>query len=293
VGRTLAVLANRTAGKGRHAHLLDGVLERLGAAATVLDAHDAGSALAACRAAVQDGVDGLVAFGGDGTVHLALQAVAGTPTPLGIIPAGTGNDFADAVGVPRDAFAAAEVIVGGVTREVDAVRAKAADGTDRWWSTILCAGFDSAVNERANRMRWPRGPRRYDLAIFAELVRLAPREFTVDLDGERWQGPATLVAVGNSASYGGGMRMCPAADPADGVLDVTIVGPLSRTTLIRTKPRIYAGTHIEHPQVSTHRAASVTLSAVATTAYADGEPFGPLPVTMTCVPGALRVFSGP
>lgn len=291
MGKALAVLANRTAGKGRHAHLLDGVLDRIGPSATLLDAHDAESALAACRAAVRSGVDGLVAFGGDGTVHLAVQALAGTTTPLGIIPAGTGNDFADAVGVPAAALAAADVIVGGSIRKVDAVQATSADGTRRWWSTILCAGFDSAVNERANRMRWPRGPRRYDLAILAELVRLAPRDFTVELDGERWQGPAALVAVGNSPSYGGGMRMCPSADPADGVLDVTIVGPVSRVTLIRTKPKIYAGTHIEHPLVSTHRAASITLSAAGTTAYADGEPFGPLPVTMTCVPGALRVFT--
>jgi len=287
---TIAVLANRTAGKGRSAHLLDGVLARLGPGATLLDAHDAESALAAASTAVRDGVDALVAFGGDGTVHVAVQVVAGTSTPLGIVPAGTGNDFADAVGVPADPFAAADAIVTGEIREVDAVRATAGDGTERWWSTILCAGFDSAVNERANRMRWPRGPRRYDVAILTELFRLAPREFTLDLDGERWTGPAVLVAVGNSPSYGGGMRMCPGADPADGLLDVTIVGPVSRTTLIRVKPRLYDGTHVDHPQVTTRRAGAVTLAAEGTVAYADGEPLAALPVSMVCVPGALRIL---
>ncbi len=289
----IAVLANRTAGKGRSAHLLDGVLARLGPSATLLTAHDGPSAAAAAREAVEGGAGTLVAFGGDGTVHLALQAVAGTGVPLGIIPAGTGNDFANAVGVPSDLLAAADAIAAGATRDVDAVQATAADGTTRWWSTILCAGFDSAVNERANRMRWPRGPVRYDLAILAELARLAPRDFTVELDGQPWSGPAVLVAVGNSPSYGGGMRMCPSAQVDDGVLDVTIVGPISRATLIRTKPRIYEGTHVDHPQVTTRRARSVTLTAPATTAYADGERLGPLPVRTVCVPGALRVITAP
>lgn len=294
---TIAVLANRTAGKGRNAHLLDEALVRLagrGAEPVLLDAHDAPTALAAAQAAVDGGADALVAFGGDGTVHLAVQAVAGTATPLGIVPAGTGNDFADAVGLPADPLGAAEAVAtalaAGSVRAVDAVRATDGLGRSRWWSTILCAGFDSAVNERANRMRWPRGPRRYDLAILAELVRLAPHPFTLELDGVPWSGPAVLVAVGNSPSYGGGMRMCPAADPADGLLDVTIVGPVSRTTLIRVKPRLYTGTHVDHPLVTTARACVVTLAAEGVGAYADGEAFGPLPVTTTCMPGALRIL---
>jgi len=299
-GRTVAVLANRTAGKGRTAHLLDEVVGRLragGAEPVVLLAHDAESAYAATAKAVADGVDGLVTFGGDGTVHIGVQAVAGTETPLGLIPAGTGNDFANAVGVPADPFAAADAIAAalasGTARRVDAVRATDGSGASRWWSTILCAGFDSAVNERANRMRWPRGPRRYDLAILAELARLAPHPFTLELDGERWSGPAVLVAIGNSPSYGGGMRMCPAADPADGLLDVTIVGPVSRTTLIRVKPRLYLGTHVDHPLVTTLRAREVTMSAPGVGAYADGEALGPLPVSTVCVPGALRILATP
>ena len=301
--RSIAVLANRTAGKGRSAYLFDEVLARLGrdgAQVIPLTAHDTASARAAAAEAVGGGVDALVACGGDGTVHVAVQAVAGTGTPLGIVPAGTGNDFADAVGVPADPLAAADAVAtalaSGTSRAVDAVRTSHGQPDDRgWWSTILCAGFDSAVNERANRMRWPRGPRRYDLAILAELFRLRPHAFTLELDGEPWSGPAVLVAVGNCPSYGGGMRMCPAADPTDGLLDVTIVGSVSRSTLIRVKPRLYEGTHVDHPLVTTARAATVTLTAPGVGAYADGEPLGPLPITMACVPGALRLLlpSGP
>src|SRR5205823_3250338 len=151
-----------------------------------------------------------------------------------------------------------------------------------WWSTILSAGFDAAVTERANRMRWPRGPRRYDLAILVELYRLAAHEFTLTLDGEPWHGPATLVAVGNAPSYGGGMRMCPAADPTDGLLDVTVVGRLSRTTLVRFKPQLRDGSHLSHPFVTTHRARTVTIVADGPSAYADGERLAPLPVTLEC-----------
>ena len=177
--------------------------------------------------AVAAGTGAVVAVGGDGTAHAALQAVAGTTTPLAVVPAGTGNDLALALGIPRDpvaaARAAAEDLVAGDVRTIDAGRTG-----DRWWATVLCCGFDSAVTDRANRLRWPRGRRRYDVAILAELARLRPRELVLVLDGESQTLPVTLVAVGNTSWYGGGMKVCPGADPADGLFDVTVVGPLTR-----------------------------------------------------------------
>nr|WP_275586424.1 hypothetical protein [Geodermatophilus normandii] len=172
----------------------------------------------------------------------------------------------------------------GAVRTLDAGRTGA-----RWWATVLCCGFDSAVTDRADRLRWPRGPRRYDVAILAELARLRPRAVTLTLDGEPRTRPVTLVAVGNTAWYGGGMRVCPDADPADGLLDVTVVGPVTRRELVRTRPRLTAGTHVEHPAVSVHRAARVELAGAGLTTYADGEPVAALPVVAEAVPGALRV----
>ena len=93
-------------------------------------------------------------------------------------------------------------------------------------------------------MRWPRGPRRYDLAILVELARLRPRRYTLRLDGVPHELDAVLVAVGNCPSYGGGMRICPDADPTDGLLDVVVAGRVDRRTLVRVKPRIYQGTHV-------------------------------------------------
>ncbi|GIF47895.1 diacylglycerol kinase [Asanoa ferruginea] len=293
----LSVLANPTAGRGRHRGLLPVVLERLrgtGRPVEVLDAHTADEARAACAAAVAGGAAALVVVGGDGTVHLALQALAGSGVPLGIVPAGTGNDFAVAAGFTAEPHAALSKIVAAVTSasdtEVDLARLTAADGTVRWFGGVLAAGFDAIVNERGNRMRWPRGPIRYDLAILVELARLRARHYRISLDGVVQERDAVLVAVSNGGSYGGGMRIGPDADPTDGLLDVTVVGPISRTTLVRVKPRIYAGTHVTHPAVSTYRATSVEIEAEGIIGYADGERVAALPVRVDCVPGALRVL---
>jgi len=166
-----------------------------------------------------------------------------------------------------------------------------AAGPPRWFGGVLGAGFDAMVNERANRMRFPRGPRRYDVAIVAELFRLKPRPYTVRLDGVEHRLDAVLVAIGNTPAYGGGMRICPAADATDGLLDIVIAGPISRTTLIRIKPRVYAGTHVSHPMVTSYRAREVELDAEGITAYVDGERTSPLPVTVTAIPGALTLLA--
>ncbi|WP_328534420.1 diacylglycerol kinase [Micromonospora zamorensis] len=293
----VAVLANSTAGRGRYSALLPRLLDGLAAAGRpirLLTATGPAEAEAACRAAVADGAGALVAIGGDGTVHRALQAVAGTDVPFGPIPAGTGNDFALDTGFPADPLAASEVIASalrdGRSRAVDLARMVGFDGTVRWYGAVLAAGFDAIVNERANRMRWPRGPRRYDLAILVELARLRPRRYTLRLDGVPHELDAVLVAVGNCPTYGGGMRICPDADPTDGLLDVVVAGRVNRRTLIRVKPRIYQGTHVSHPLVRSFRARTVELSAEGITTYADGERSLGLPVTISAVPGALRLL---
>ncbi|MGY1782800.1 diacylglycerol kinase family protein [Geodermatophilus sp. SYSU D01036] len=287
----VAVLVSAAAGRGRartvSAAALD-ALRRGGLTPTVLAAGTRAEAERAAAGAVAAGTGAVVAIGGDGAVHAALQAVAGTGTPLAVVPAGTGNDLALALGVPPEpvtaATAAAADLRSGAVRVLDAGRT-----AGRWWATVLCCGFDSAVTDRANRLRWPRGPRRYDVAILAELARLRPRAVTLTLDGEARTLPVTLVAVGNTAWYGGGMRVCPAADPADGRLDVTVVGPVSRRELVRTRPRLTEGTHVDHPAVTVHRAARVELAGTGLTTCADGEPVAALPVHAEAVPGALRI----
>jgi diacylglycerol kinase (ATP) len=297
--RPVAVLINPTAGRGRHRAAVPLVLETLrstGRDVRVLDADGPQAALSAARAAVAGGAGALITAGGDGTVNLGLQAVAGTGIGFGAIPMGTGNDFIREVGLPIDPVEAAGVVAAalasGERRTIDLARMVPADGPARWFGAVLGAGFDALVNERANRMRFPRGPRRYDVAIFAELVRLRPRDYVIRLDGVEHRLRAVLVAVGNTPAYGGGMRICPAADPTDGLLDIVIAGPIGRTTLVRIKPRVYAGTHVSHPMVTAYRATTVELDAPGITTYVDGERAAPLPVTITAVPGALSLLAG-
>jgi diacylglycerol kinase (ATP) len=279
---------------GRAAGLADAVRDRLSARADVTSlAGTSAEESAQLLRSVATGYDAVAVLGGDGAVHLALQALAGGDTPLGVIPGGTGNDIADTLGLPADPLDAADAMLAALdascVQRIDLGRTD----TGTWWATILCAGFDSAVNERANRMRWPRGPRRYDVAIVAEMMRLRPRQFTVSLDGRAEVVMATLVAVGNGPQYGGGKLMTPDARMHDGTFAVTVVGPVSRRTLARLAPRLPHAGHIGHPAVTTHEACTVTLDAHGTVAYADGERIGPLPVTTTCMPGAIGVLVPP
>jgi diacylglycerol kinase (ATP) len=147
------------------------------------------------------------------------------------------------------------------------------------------------VNERANRMSWPRGKSRYNLAILAELGVFKPLPFVITLDGERWETEAMLVAVGNGTSYGAGMHVCPGAELDDGELDVTVLGPVGKLRFLRTFPHVYKGTHVELPEVQVRRAKVVHLESPGVIAYADGERLAPLPVTCECVPGALTVYA--
>jgi diacylglycerol kinase (ATP) len=291
----VALLVNPTAGKGRAAGMVARVTERLrdgGANATILVGRDPAEASALGRQAVSDGADALVALGGDGMVHLALNVVAGTPTPLGIVPAGTGNDLAATLGLPtKDPVAAAGVIVAKLAtdgaRPMDAVRVN----DQQWFGCVLSAGFDSKVNDRANRMSWPRGRMRYNVAIVAELGVFKPIAFTIDLDGDRWQTEAMLVAVGNARSYGAGMQICPDAVIDDGLVDVTVLGPVSKPAFLRAFPKVFKGTHRDHPAVTMRRAKTVSLAADDVTVYADGEYLGELPITCETVPGAVRVLA--
>ncbi|MFI2032193.1 diacylglycerol kinase [Streptomyces buecherae] len=292
----ITLFVNPTAGRGRGARAAQPAARVLRDAGfrvrTVLGA-DAGDALSRARAAVAGGTGALVAVGGDGMTSLALQAVAGTGTPLGVVAVGTGNDFAQATGLPvRDPGAAARLIAASLKsdggRPVDVGLAG-----ETYFGTVLASGFDSRVNDRGNRMRWPTGRFRYDLAMVAELAGLRTFPYRLRLDdGPEREVEATLIAVGNGASYGGGMRICGGARLDDGLFDITVVGPCARGTLLRVFPRVYRGTHISHPAVTTYRAARVSLAAPGLTGYADGEPLGPLPLTAVTVPGAVRLLGG-
>ena len=304
----VALAVNPTSGQGRGARAGAAAADHLGAAGLDvrwLTGDDAPDLAARVRATLAGDrstrPEALVVVGGDGMVNLGVNAVAGTSLPLGIVPAGTGNDIARALGLPTDDVAAAagvllQALADGSRRVVDAARCAwrepAGTSGSRWFAGVLGAGFDAIVNERANGWRWPRGRAKYVGAMLRELPVFRPRAYTIELDGEVWATPAMLVTVGNGPSYGGGMRVCPDAELDDGLVDVMVVEPLSRPEFLRIFPRVYAGTHVEHPAVTVRRARSVTVAAAQIVGYGDGERFGPLPMTIDVVPRALHVLAG-
>ncbi len=294
ITRSVAVVVNPSAGRGkggRIAPLLARRLHERGVAATLLIGTTPGEAATMAAKAVAAGTSALIACGGDGTVNLVLQAVVGTDTPLGLVPTGTGDDIARSLGIPRgDVDAACDIIAAGHTEPVDAAIARTSEGVQRWFIGVLSSGFDSAVNERANRLAWPRGKARYLVAIAAELRTFRPIGYRVLLDGVEHEGSGMLVAVGNGVSYGGGMQVCPGALVDDGLLSVTWLHELPTRTFLRVFPQVFSGKHIAHPSVAQHTAQTVRIEASGQVAYADGEPFGLLPVDVEIHPGVVRVL---
>ncbi len=288
----VCVLINPIAGTGRAPRIAGAVVARLrarGASVTTVEGRTPRDALDSAADAVRTGAEILVAVGGDGLVNIALQAVATTSTPLAVVPAGTGNDVARLLGVPlADPVAAADIVLDGHRESLDLGRV---DG--RWFATVLSSGFDSLVTERANRLRWPTGPLRYNVAMLLELTRLRSIPYRLELDGTTHELDAVLVSVGNGPEYGGGMAICPNARVDDGLLDVTVVRASSRSRLVRLSPTLYKGTHIHLPEVEVHRAATVSLAAPGIVAYADGERFPALPVRIETVRNAVTMVAGP
>jgi diacylglycerol kinase (ATP) len=248
-----------------------------------------GEARERAEAAIADGADTVCVVGGDGMVHLGTNLCAGRDLRLAVVAAGTGNDFARNLGLPvRDPAAAVRIVTDGGVRRIDAGRVSTAVG-ERWFSGVLGAGFDAVVTARAARMTWPRGRLRYTAAILRELPLFRPIPYLVECDGERIETRAMLVAVANTASFGGGMRVCPDADPADGLFDVLILHAISTPRFLRVFPSVYSGKHVDHPQVQLLRGRRVRLEAAGMPCQADGEPFAPLPLDLELVPAALSV----
>ena len=227
----------------------------------------------------------LLSVGGDGLFHLLLQLAMEFKVPLAVAPGGTGNDFYRTLGWFDSELS--EYLEHLISTEPIFVDVGVADG--EYFGAVLSSGFDSVVNERANKMKWPKGAAKYNVAIALEFPKFNAIEFKIFADEKVLEVEAMLIAIGNGQSYGGGMRVCPNADLHDGLLDIMILHPVSKLEFIKVFPTVYQGTHIEHPQVEVIRAKKVRIESSAI-AYADGERIGQLPVQVESLPQSLLTW---
>jgi diacylglycerol kinase (ATP) len=228
---------------------------------------------------------GVIAVGGDGLMHLILQVIVPLNIPFALIPAGTGNDFQRTLGWDLDSVDAQLERV--ITTQPSPIDLGIVDG--EWFGAILSSGFDAVVNEKANTMKWPKGPMKYNAAIAIELPRFKPRHFEIILDDRTISTEAMLIAVANGRSYGGGMQVCPNAKIDDGLFDVMVLHPVSKLEFVKVFPRVFAGNHLSHPAVEIVRSKSVRIESEAV-AYADGERIGQLPVSAECISSAVHTW---
>lgn len=292
----VVVVANPTAGHGRSGSLVGKVAGLMNAAGIDHEIRVSTSAEDLRRLAREAGEEGariVAVLGGDGSVHLAANGVLGTGAALAVLPAGTGDDFAASVAAKKLPDAV-RLLADPTIVNLDVVKLTCG-GATRHYVNIAGAGFDSDVNETANGMRVRLGDAgTYVAAVIKTLPRFRPARFQISVDEEQLDVEAMLVVVGNAPSYGGGMRVLPAASVNDGLLDVCVVTALSRTGFLKAFPRVFRGTHTSHPNVMMFRGKKVHVSADRLVqVYADGERVGPLPAIHGLVPAALPVVVGP
>jgi diacylglycerol kinase (ATP) len=298
----LLVVNNTRSARARHGDqrsiILDGLKSR-GCELRFVTAESAPGVTAALKEAMTEPHDAVVSIGGDGTLYLCLQAVAGTSTPLAIVPMGTGNDVAAYFGLSKgDPHAMVNTIVAALENptkrhQVDVGRVTTGDGNSNWFMTILACGFDTVVNERANKMKFPKGNSRYLASVLRELNVLEPYDYEVTLDeGEKQARPGLLMAVGLITRYGGGFHMCPHASATDGMLSWTHVAPLGKARVLALLPKLMPGKHLGHKAVTHGHARRVHITVPGLRAYADGEVMGMSPFDVECVPRALTLLVG-
>jgi diacylglycerol kinase (ATP) len=285
-----AVVINPISGKGKGAALgteVVGYLRRCKEDYVIVSATSATDLLHSLKTLIETtNIDGIIAVGGDGLVHLVLQVAAPNAIPFTVVPAGTGNDFSRNIGTYQSSVKT--IIDKCLTTNPSPIDLGLVDS--EYFGAILSTGFDSVVNERANVLKWPKGPARYNVSMVLELPKFSPIEYEITADGRAFSTEAMLIAIGNGSSYGGGMRVCPDADIQDGLFDVMILRPVSKFEFLRIFPSVYVGEHIHHEQVEMFRAQSISINSNAT-AYADGERVGQLPVRAECISKAALAWA--
>jgi len=279
---------NPVAGRGRAKGVWSKIQKKIDIKYDYCFTSRAGEATYLAQKAWEQGFNTIVSVGGDGTIREIVKSLAGKEVKLGIIPAGTGNDFARTVGIPEDIEKSLDLIKRGNTRKVDVISCN---------GEILInaagAGLDAFVADCVNNeVKFLKGSAAYIFAVIKTLLRFKPQEVEIILDGKVLKKRVWLVTVSNGRYYGGGMMICPTAQPDDGYLDVSIVNEVGKLEILRFLPKVFTGRHTTHRSYETIRGKKVTIkSRSPILVHTDGDIIGVTPKTFEVWPGAINIIS--
>jgi YegS/Rv2252/BmrU family lipid kinase len=227
-----------------------------------------------------------VVVSGDGLLGAVGGAMAGSDVPLGLLPAGRGNDLARSLGIPADPETAVAALLGGKGRRIDV-----GEANGKRFLGIVSVGFDSECNRLANEIHWLRGNAVYAYSMPRTLLGWRPARFTIAIGEERKRISGYFVAVANNSVYGGGMYIAPEARLDDGEFDVVSIGEVGKLRFLLGLREVLKGTHLEREEVTSFRAPRLELDASRPfPVYADGDHLTDLPVSLRVLPSALSII---
>lgn len=293
-----AIICNPTSRNGRVGRLLPQVrkaFEGHGASVSVYPTERARHAPELVAQALSDGHTKIVAMGGDGTFHEVangLRQADGSfaDVALGLLPCGTGNDFPRTFSFPKSIAELVAILVAGKTKQVDAGLMVHGD-RETVFVSVAGAGVCARINELAGTRFTGLGGLRYAAAGVSGLIERTHELRAIRLDDMTLEGPYAFVAVANTGFFGNGMPVAPFAEASDGQFDVILCESGSRLEITLAFPRIFNASHLEHPKVSSRRAAEVEVPQPADEVLvADGETYRSTPATYRILPGVLRLI---
>ncbi|RPJ60338.1 MAG: diacylglycerol kinase family lipid kinase [Acidobacteria bacterium] len=285
----MKVIANPEAGRGRGSRQVAQLrrwMEEHRVEHELLITERPGHATELAGRAAASGARRLIVAGGDGTISEVANALVVTEVEMGIVAIGTGNDVARTLNLPyNDVAKAADIATGGRVRSIDLGR----EG-GRFFVSSVGLGFASDVVEQSNRPGWLTGSAAFFVAVHRALRKLRSIRIVLELDGAARELDCVSVLVQNTAYTGGGLRIAPEATVDDGLLDVAVIGPIGKLNLVANFPKLYRGTHSNHPQFALYRARKVRVqTAVPLPKMLDGDICGSSPLEAEIVPQALKV----
>lgn len=238
-------------------------------------------------------ISAVVAIGGDGTSQLGVNIAMEHSVPLGLIPAGSGNDQVRQIGVPLGDPDAAVYNISQSLKKPRSVDVMWVETTNRsfWSFGSISGGFDALCAKRANGLRWPKGPNSYVAAMLLELPRFEPIKYNITADGKKREFKAMLCGIANVKNFGGGMKISPSSEVEDGEVEIFILHEVSRPKLLKIFPSVYKGEHIKYPEVEIFKAKEVEVVNDGYPLSCDGELIGPAPFKVKVHPGALKLLS--